>query len=103
MTKATNIFGGQKIYSAFREWIPEIPAVNYGEYTAQTRDVISAVAPEYLNGSLSIEDALAQNRQPDSRSDAVTTVVLLTEYAKAFSLEPPVHRDQGCASDFLKS
>ena len=53
-------FGGQKIYSDFREWIPEIPAVNYGEYTAQTRDVIPAVAPEYLNGSLSIEDALAQ-------------------------------------------
>ena len=57
-------FGGQKIYSAFREWIPEIPAVNYGEYTAQTRDVISAVAPEYLNGSLSIEDALAQIDSP---------------------------------------
>lgn len=54
MTKRDEYFGGQKIYSAFREWIPEIPAVNYGEYTAQTRDVISAVAPEYLNGSLSV-------------------------------------------------
>ena len=78
-------FGGQKIYSAFREWIPEIPAVNYGEYTAQTRDVISAVAPEYLNGSLSIEDVFSANRQPDSRSDAVTTVVCSRNMLRRFA------------------
>ncbi len=53
-------FNNQTIYADFAEWGSQIPAVDYGMYTNEACDALSSVLQDYLDGNISLDDALTQ-------------------------------------------
>lgn len=53
-------FNDQPIYGDFAQWGSEIPAIDYGVYTNEACDAISAVLQDYLDGKTSLDEALEQ-------------------------------------------
>lgn len=53
-------FGGQAIFEDFTEWMTKIPVTDYGENTYEVDNAIFAVLPNYLNGSVSLEETLTR-------------------------------------------
>ena len=43
-------FAGQKVYGDFSQWIKQIPKVNYGMYTQEVDNALSALLPSLLDG-----------------------------------------------------
>ncbi|UJF19960.1 extracellular solute-binding protein [Vibrio sp. SS-MA-C1-2] len=55
-------FGGQKIYSDFSKWMTQIPAVNYGMFTAEVDAALAAQIPAIMQG-MPIDKALTAVQQ----------------------------------------
>ncbi len=53
-------FGGQKIFKSFADTLSKVPRVNYGGYVAEANDAINSVSLDFLNGRISIDEALEQ-------------------------------------------
>lgn len=57
-SKGDEFFGGKAIYEDFSKWMQEIPAINYGSYTYEADAAIMAQMEAYVNGTVTLEDAI---------------------------------------------
>lgn len=51
-------FNNQKAFQLFRDMIPTVPAINYGKYTGEARNIISSIMPEYIQGRMTIDQLI---------------------------------------------
>lgn len=51
-------FGGEAIYEDLATWTAQIPAVNIGQYTYEADAAVMAQMDAYINGSITLEEAL---------------------------------------------
>lgn len=55
-----DFFGGQQIFAFFADTLSKVRVVNYGGYVAEANAAINAVSWNYIEGKLSLEEALEQ-------------------------------------------
>lgn len=53
-------FNGQKVYSDFASWLPEIPAVTYGQNVPEANTAVNSALFSYLQGDIDVDTALKQ-------------------------------------------
>lgn len=56
-------YGGQTVNADFAGWIPNVPEVNYGIFTAEAEAAFVATIPEVIRGNAELDDALANYTQ----------------------------------------
>ncbi len=57
---ADEFFGGQKVYKDLAGWLPEIPAVNYGQNVSEANTAVNSALFNYLQGDIDVDTALKQ-------------------------------------------